>query len=124
MLDRKAALKRCEEATPGPWKRPFDDGAITADGDTSLLGLDSSDMAIVWSKADAEFIAHARTDLPNALAMLDRIDQARADLARREKVCLDGAMKSLSADEDQRLRGLANVYSTAILLLDAALKPS
>jgi|6_EtaG_2_1085325.scaffolds.fasta_scaffold288687_1 hypothetical protein len=79
MLNRKAARARCDAATSGPWLRPWDDGALTADGETSLLGLDHDGLAVVERVVDAKFIEHAVEDLPAALDLLDKIEALAAE---------------------------------------------
>lgn len=63
--------KRCEEATPGPW--------FVTDTDwpegyhiQAVVGAPSGDLAQLTNIPDARFIAHARTDLPTLLTMLQR----------------------------------------------------
>lgn len=63
-------------ATRGTWSRPFGDGAISADGESSLLGLDEDGMAIVWDQGDAELMVSA----PD---LADDLLDARAELARQ-----------------------------------------
>jgi len=86
--DQLAAIEaRAQAATEGPWDyEPFD-GAF---GVYSLEMQDNGDLSAVigyyasegegGSKADADFIAHARTDVPALLAMV-REQQARLDAA-------------------------------------------
>lgn len=74
--------RRCEAATPGPW-RSFVEGRDHHSGDDFIrtAGLDdgSPDMYVSLSTADGtqpagpadlDFIAHARQDLPNLVAAL------------------------------------------------------
>lgn len=81
-LDLDAIKVRCEAATPGPWfvdrGGEFDDPyysipAVCRDkyGDNSLM--------VGSDKATAEFIAHARTDVP---ALVDEVERLRAGLHR------------------------------------------
>jgi len=131
-LDRKAARKRCEAATEAPWEvhdscswrrigTPSHDGAILRptndrDGHPNLNA----------SNDDLDFMAHARTDLPAALDLLDRIDEVRDDLERRAAAC-----DKLAADafwdwggEALRLQDKASTYRQAVELLDAVLEGS
>lgn len=101
--EMQAIQQRCDAATPGPWDNAIEivpEGyALRAQGDpgASLLSVDQDGMGIFDRKDDATFTAHARTDLPRALAALRRRDadftkvlaerdraEAAADL-RREK---------------------------------------
>lgn len=69
--------ERCEKATPGPWcyggdDRIYDDpeeyGAERCLLQQYELGHEQQN----WDN-DAEFIAHARTDLPDALSEIKRL---------------------------------------------------
>ena len=79
--ERKAARKRCEAATAGPW-RAREQGWIWQDG--TALRLEGA-VAIVTdpdhpsSKLDGNFIAHARTDLPKALDQIDADERLMRD---------------------------------------------
>lgn len=77
---------RMDAATPGPWTA-HDDGLVWPErmGDP-VSG--STEMA------DAEFIAHAREDLPRLLAVLDRV---RA-LADRRVISPDAYLAALDGD--------------------------
>lgn len=77
--DLTAIRARAEAATPGPWTTWVDghnnhSGVCTDDGEVGI----SDDV----EGADAEFIAHARTDVPALLDALEaaqsRIDKAKA----------------------------------------------
>jgi hypothetical protein len=72
ILDMEAIRQRCNQATPGPWKsyvegRDHDSGSsfiMTSGEDIELLGA---------SVADQDFIAHARQDIPQLLAEIERL---------------------------------------------------
>ena len=72
ILDMDAIRERCNQATPGPWKsyiegRDHDSGAsfiMTSGEDIELIGA---------SVADQDFIAHARQDIPQLLAEIQRL---------------------------------------------------
>jgi hypothetical protein len=72
ILDMDAIRERCNQATPGPWKsyiegRDHDSGAsfiMTSGADIELIGA---------SLADQDFIAHARQDIPQLLAEIQRL---------------------------------------------------
>ena len=76
--DALAAMReRAEAATEGPWEE-------TASGIRASAGVEYLVMSI-RSEADAEFIAHARTDLPAlldvveaVLELADSIERARS----------------------------------------------
>ncbi len=72
IFDMEAIRQRCDRATPGPWKsyvegRDHDSGSsfiMTSREDIELLGA---------SVADQDFIAHARQDIPQLLAEIERL---------------------------------------------------
>lgn len=61
---------RCDKATPGPWK--LWEGNVI---DPDILWADDYG-GLHLSDADAEFIVHARTDIPTLLAEIDRLKAA------------------------------------------------
>ena len=81
-LDELAAIRaRLDAATPGPWALGHDtdiNGAwfaeILVPSHLAALGYIDS------SRADAEFIAHARTDLEQLLAEVDHLTQMIRDI--------------------------------------------
>lgn len=76
-LDLAAIRERAESATPGPWVaipnvRP---AVVSDDGDGYW-----TDVADAFEEeADAEFVAHAREDVPALLAEVDRLRDAAED---------------------------------------------
>jgi hypothetical protein len=86
MDDAKA---RCEAATAGPWVRDSDwwvlreedrgkdVNAFDEDNDppqvVPVVGMWIEDRELRVTREDADFIAHARTDLPRALALIDEM---------------------------------------------------
>ena len=61
--------QRAETATPGPWEM-----TLSADRKRALVWDDSeSIVARSEDDADAEFIAHARADIPRLLGALDAV---------------------------------------------------
>jgi hypothetical protein len=91
-LDLEAIRKRCEQATPGPWYRdasrkgsqhqPISPAADNAHASVEMdNGKRVASLHITaWkqgprdARPDADFIAHARDDIP---ALLDWVDRAR-----------------------------------------------
>ena len=70
MSDRIAEIKaRCEAATPGPWYK----------GNDTLVMKTESHAVVCDTRArsDAAFIAHARDDIPDLLAELERVTAER-----------------------------------------------
>jgi hypothetical protein len=72
ILDLDAIRQRCDQATSGPWKsyvegRDHDSGSsfiMTSGKDIELSGA---------TVADQDFIAHARQDVPQLLAEIERL---------------------------------------------------
>jgi hypothetical protein len=93
ITDQLAAIEaRAQAATEGPWEFAYyGSGGGLPEGCEVTNGKGALDLGT--SKADAEFIAHARTDVPALLAMV-REQQARLDKA----AVLD------AAEEDRRIR--------------------
>lgn len=78
--------ERCEKATAGPWmqKELADCSEIY---DANSWGKALRPLALVGSSTiDAEFIAHAREDIP---ALLDHIEALHSELTKRRKLAED-----------------------------------
>jgi hypothetical protein len=78
-LDLDVIERRAAEATPGPW-RAYDDSKYTT-WYVDRVGGDGEQLVEVNSfKAvfDADFIAHARADVP---ALIDEVRRLRAEVA-------------------------------------------
>ncbi len=113
-LDIAAINARADAATSGPWaKNPF-----TAHVDAFEQGYPIPVCALLWptdlrtedqSIADGEFIAHARTDIPDLLAALEASETARVK-AERERDALIEQLKMPDADRRQWL--LSELVST------------
>lgn len=77
--------KRCEAATPGPWRHTYKDCShfmssdfIDRHGDGMGVGLVACDINqpnadLYATEADMEFIAYARQDIPELLAEIERL---------------------------------------------------
>ena len=87
--DLDAIRARAEAATEGPWEAEALEGNIVTPTQGTIVEVYS------WTDADAEFIAHAREDVP---ALLAEVEQLRAELAHAR---MDRAEQ---ADEAQRAR--------------------
>lgn len=85
-LDRQAARERCEKATAGPWMfDPWKEKTATHEAD-KFTWVNGPDEPIFGTAGraripDAVFVAHARTDLPLALAELEAQDATIASQA-------------------------------------------
>jgi len=97
MIDLETIQARCDAATPGPWKVVHRDVRYTGEDDESLagLGLDVDGpptpmlRGMFQRGADAQFIAHAREDIPALIAEYTRIREALEILAKMEGYSLD-----------------------------------
>ena len=73
-MNAAAAKKRCEAATEGPWAAiPFQELAAAGNFMTEWGIVTRTKMGVmkkIRQEADAEFAAHARTDLPAALEIV------------------------------------------------------
>ncbi len=79
VLELGKIRKRCDEATPGPW-RSFVEGRDHTSGSSFIMTGDGanrgSDIELYGATtADQDFIAHARQDIPR---LLDEIARLRA----------------------------------------------
>ncbi len=72
-MDFEALAARLAEASPGPWRRHGADVyAADNSGTPILLGRDGSSEIRHPSDADADFVAHARTDLEELMRARDQ----------------------------------------------------
>lgn len=94
--ERRASIKaRCDAATPGPWKTGKDDftkNIIEAAKDRGTIIVQRRDdynmhwnslIPIEQTFADAAFIAHARQDIPDLLAEVERWQRVTRYLAKK-----------------------------------------
>ena len=120
-----AAIKaRADAATPGPWHDEHTDpwGCVLS-GDYGWIaprGWPQYDVDTEQGKADAEFIAHARTDVPALLAALDAAQQREAEF--HATLAADGFVAVTTAEHDELERLRAQVADMQATLVE--LKPS
>jgi hypothetical protein len=89
--DELAAIRaRAEAATPGRWNRPYD-ALIDMQLEARLVvgNVAGYEIAICENRADAEFIAHARADIPALLAHADALAAENARLRGERRVMHD-----------------------------------
>lgn len=99
--------ERAAAATPGPWAHGAAEGGSWAcAGDEAIVTLDGREHG--QDVADAEFIAHARQDVPALLTEVRRLRAEVADL--REQ--LDAMPEHMAAAEE---RGAAWALSAALV---------
>jgi Ead/Ea22-like protein len=72
--------KRAEKATPGPWHvyAAYSLSDITPETRTCIVDCVASDGTL--AREDAEFIAHAREDIPRLLDEIERLQRVIAAL--------------------------------------------
>ena len=70
-IDLEAIEARANAATPGPWYN-LDDWMIHTEPDFEHNGIPNSKVIGTVKKADADFIAHSREDIPALLAEVER----------------------------------------------------
>jgi hypothetical protein len=86
----EAIKRQCAAATPGPWTVDFgfnikcgDGYGLNADGDFSAEHEDA------WrqrKESNADFIAHARTDVPSLVAEVERLRQVLSAHLEYQKI--------------------------------------
>lgn len=82
VLDRQAIRERAKAATKGPWEQhPVSQRIVLRPG-SAIEGRSPFEIGELERIADAEFIAHARTDIPALLAELERAEQVLRGLQR------------------------------------------
>jgi hypothetical protein len=72
----KEIRERCDKATPGPWE--------CHDLGPTLVEMPKSKPAQVYKWVDADFIAHARKDIPKLLGEVVRLKEALKKIAKHE----------------------------------------
>ena len=111
-LDAKtlAAIRaRAEAATKGPWVFRVGKAAAAPDYPV-MIGAVAPGHRIManppggsYPSRDAEFIAHARADVPRLLAALAESERQRQDYEREHEVCVETAARERDAMMDQLL---------------------
>lgn len=72
ILDMDAIRQRCDQATPGPWK-PYVEGR-DHDSGSSFIMTSGEDFELIGASVPyQDFIAHARQDIPQLLAEIQRL---------------------------------------------------
>lgn len=89
-LDLDSIKARCEAATEGPWHREHGDYGCVSIGNFGWVvdgpNCPQYDEDTPQGHADAEFIAHARTDVPALVAEVERL---RAEVERHMRMIRD-----------------------------------
>ena len=81
--DLQAIIARAEATTAGPWTvdvRPAKPEAAMVVRNFEFFGPQFEIVTMDIATDDAEFIAHARTDIPKLLAEVERLQNKQADI--------------------------------------------
>jgi hypothetical protein len=70
---------RCDAASPGPWKYPYRGFPGVVGSKRGCLWTSGRHEGRVNHEADAEFIAHARQDVPDLIAEIRRLRRHGAE---------------------------------------------
>ena len=110
---------RCDKATEGPWKTHLvdDTSIVTEDGTDVCTTCDSSqaeredgyNVEYERMEADADFIAHARTDIPALLAEVTRLTAVEAELRAELAKYHDADIRSV--DEARRVYAIVDALA-------------
>lgn len=122
-IDIDAIRARAEAATLGPWFQGREGHRYESERDVYSHREpevnESHDIASsVWSSADAEFIAHAREDVP---ALLDEVERLRTErdahrtMKDTYRIERDEARLSLMLNEEGYHAELGEAYDRALL---------
>ena len=118
-LDLDAIEARANAATPGPWERETGErerqyvAAVPMGGKRSYAIVADSGGRHPW--ADADFIAHARTDVPALIARVRELEAENAAL--KQRLVIDDAMVERACEVFPKWPGLTLMYAA----LEAAL---
>ena len=115
-LDTKAIRERAEACTPGPWEA-YRDGCAECDkqktSEWNVNGVECGYHGQFEYEATAQFIAHARTDIPALLSALEAAERTIAEL-RKDRAEGVGLMVNL---RQSWATASTNVESDLILVL-------
>ena len=96
-LDLEAIRARADAATAGPWRHVetgYGESVEVDDGmDGAQLFIETNGITYAWNGNNAEFITHAREDVP---ALVDEVESLRAKLTAVE--ALTGPVLDATAD--------------------------
>lgn len=119
----EAMEKRCEAATKGPWE--WFKNQVHPDGTVGVWGPDGDEICACWGNLaysteptdDADFIAHARSDVPALIAALREARKERDEAEARYVEQLERADAAVG-DRDHRV---AHVLTENRLLIEYCL---
>lgn len=102
-FDLIASKARCEAASKGPWRHIAADNLIEdAEG---FIAWQARSLACSVEQRDANgaFIAHARADLPAAIARIERAEASNAALAAELRELRQTAARMFAAIDQNRI---------------------
>jgi hypothetical protein len=107
-LDLPALKKLCEAATPGPWAVHIGEGKDSRHwcGTGPLHFESATETYLNNSRCDAQFIAAARTALPELIEQMGKLEfcvrhwESMSETYRRENTALKARISELEALED------------------------
>ena len=104
--DLDAIRSRAEAATDGGWSFTFKEDVITDDNDGDVVfALD------MYRKEDAQFIAHARTDVPRLVEEVERLRKLSDELYGTLRMAEDVGVDESLFEEDERGTGPDGYYA-------------
>jgi hypothetical protein len=115
----KAIEARCEAATPGPWVATISPDGTVAMVDHATLRLDDADEPLMIASCDvignldndADFIAHARSDIPRLIATIEEmageVAQSHVTVRKNAELALENKNLSEQIEKTTLARVLA-----------------
>ncbi len=113
MHDPKEVLAVCEKATEGPWKVIDIPGDVTFVYTKRPISASDENICIDCSLSDANFIALARTALPEFAQRIIELEEINASI-RNWNACEEHLHKTL-LDENANLRVVAEAASLHVI---------
>jgi hypothetical protein len=99
-MNIKEIKAREQDATPGPWKHVETDD-YSEIYDSKSWGKSLRPLALVGSNiADADFIAHAREDIPVLLAEVERLQSENDTLKKALEMSVKSAQEAMIKLQD------------------------
>lgn len=102
-FDLIASKARCAAASAGPWRHLAADNLIENAEGFIVWQARSLACSVEQRDANGAFIAHARTDLPAAIARIERTEASNAALAAELRALRQTAARMFAAIEQGRV---------------------
>ncbi len=113
-MNIEAIKARTDAATPGPWVPSYDE---CGDSWEVLVGNKALARVIRFS-TDAEFIAHARKDIPALLAEVERLNKLNDDYSQTI-LRLEGENGDITAERDAAVEDMKAVIKNSAPYISA-----